>query len=119
MVAADSGALQSTLPTLFVDPTIHAIGPVRALGMDTLSHSEAGGIELKNGEIGELISIRVEELVIVNIVMLTKNPAAIRAEIGLGRLSFDLIVQGFLAFVGVRKIELVSKEQSRRQNSGC
>jgi len=63
-------------------------------------------VQLKDGNTGELVSIGIKKLVIVNVVILSKDPLAIRAKIGLRRLAFDLVVQRLLPFVGMRQIEL-------------
>ena len=95
-----------------VDPAAQIVGPVGAVGVDALGDGEAGGVELKDGEVGELIAVRIEELVIVNVVVLAENPAAVGTQIGLRRFAFNLVVQRFLSLVGVGQIELVGKEQT-------
>ena len=74
-------------------------------------------VQLKDGNTGELVSIGIKKLVIVNVVILSKDPLAIRAKIGLRRLAFDLVVQRLLPFVGMRQIELVGEEKSDREQA--
>ncbi len=78
-VAGDGGAVQRPLPALFEDPSVHALGPVSALGMDALGDVEADGVDLEDGEVGKLIAVGVEKLVIVDVIVLAENPAAVRA----------------------------------------
>ena len=73
-------------------------------------------IELKDGDVAELVAVGIEELVVVDVVVLAENPSAVGAEVGLRRLAFDLVVEGFLAVVGVRHIELVGEKHSRRKD---
>ncbi len=83
-----------------------------AVGVDAARDGEGGTIELKDGDVAELVAIGIEELVVVDVVVLTENPLAVGAQVSLRRLAFDLIVQRFLALVGVGQIELVGEEQS-------
>jgi len=83
------------------------------LGVDALRNGEIGGIDLKDGEVGELIAVGIEELVIVDVVVLAENPAPVGTQVGLRRLAFDLVVQRFLPLVGMGQVELVGKEQPR------
>ena len=119
MVVGNGGPFQRALPALLVNPAVHAVRPVGALGVDSLSDGEVGGVDLKNGEVGELIAVWVEELVVVDVVMLAENPASIGTQISLCRLPFDLVVQRLLALVGMGQVKLIDKKQARRQHRCC
>ena len=97
---------------MLVDPAIQIFGPVGAVGVDAARDGEARGVELEDGDVAELVAIGIEELVVVDVVVLAENPFAIGAQVGLRRLALDLVVQRFLALVGVGQVELVGKEQS-------
>ena len=111
-VVGDGGAVQCAVPALLVDPAIQIFGPVSAVGMDAASDGEAGAVELEDGDVAELVAIGIEELVVVDVVVLAENPFAVGSQVGLRRLALDLVVQGFLALVGVRQVELVGEKQS-------
>src|SRR5580658_10829773 len=89
-----------------------------AVGVDAAGDVEAGLIELKNCDIAELVAIGIEKLVVVDVVVLTENPFAVGAEVGLGRLAFDLVVQSLLALVGAGQVELVGEKQSYGHYAG-
>ncbi len=108
----DGRAVEGALPALFVDPAIQIVGPVGAVGMNAAGDGEAGAVELKDGDVAELVAIGIEELVVVDVVVLAENPFAVGAQVGLRRLAFDLVVQSFLALVGVGQVELVGEKQS-------
>src|ERR1700733_2870150 len=86
--------------------------------MNALGDGKAGGIDSKDGEIGELIAVGVEELVVVNVTMPAENPATVGTQIRLRRLTFDLVVQRLLAFVRMRQVELVGKKQACGEHCG-
>ena len=101
---------QGALPTLLVHPAIQIFGPVGAVRMNTARNCEVSRIDLKDGDIAELVAIGIEKLVVVDVVVLTENPFAVGTEIGLRRLAFDLVVQRFLALVGAGQVELVGEK---------
>ena len=111
-VGGDGGAVQRTVPALFIDPAVQVFGPVGAVGVDASRDGEGRAVEFKDRDVAELIAIGIEELVVVDVIVLAENPPAVGAQVGLRRLAFDLIVQGFLALVGVGQVELVGEEQS-------
>ena len=69
-------------------------------------------VKLKNGNVGELIAVGIEELVVINIRVLAENPFSVRSQIGLRRPAFDLVAQRVLPFVGVRQVELIEEEKA-------
>jgi hypothetical protein len=92
---------------------------VGAVGVNAAGDGEAGAIDLKDGDVAELVAVGIEELVVVDVVVLAENPFAVGTQVGLRRLALDLVVQRFLALVGVRQIKLVGEKQSHRQHSGA
>ena len=103
---------------MFIDPAIQIVGPAGALSVDAARDGEAGSIKLKHSNVTKLVAIGIEQLVVVDVVVLSKNPFAVRAQIGLRRFPFNLIVQRFLTLVGVGQVELVGKKYPRRQHGG-
>ena len=83
---------------------------MRARGMDTAGELKRCGIELKDGDSAEAVGVRIEDLVVVNLVGLAKNPLAIGLQVGLRRLALDLVAQDLLAPVGVRNVGLIEDE---------
>ena len=104
--------VERAFPALFVNPAIQIVGPVGAVGVDAARDGEAGGVELKDGDVAELVAIGIEELVVVDVVVLTENPFAVGAQVGLRRLAFNLVMQSFLALVGAGQVELVGEKQA-------
>ena len=43
--------------------------------MDALRDGEAGGIDAKDGDVGELVAVGIEELVVVNVAVLAEDPS--------------------------------------------
>src|SRR5581483_10052654 len=84
--------------------------------MNASGDGEIRFIELEDADISELVAVGIEKLVVVNVVVLAEDPLAIGTQIGLGGLAFNLIVQRLLAFVGMRKIELVGEKQCSCQH---
>src|SRR5882757_3193090 len=76
-------------------------------------------IELEHGKASEDITIRIEELVVVNRRVLAKDPLAVGPQVGLCGSAFDEIAERVLPLVGVGKIDLIGEEQnSGDQGSG-
>src|SRR3984893_10318765 len=112
MVIGDGSPVQVPLPALFINPPAQIVRPVYPLRMYASGDGKVNRVQLKDGNTGELVSIRIKKLIIVNVVILAKDPLAIRPKISLRRLAFDLVVQRLLPFVGMWQIELVSEEKS-------
>src|SRR5258708_33064586 len=87
------------------------LGPACALRMNPARDGESRRVDMKDGDFGKLVAVRIEELVVVNVVILTEDPLSIGTQVGLRRLPLDLVVQRFLALVGVRQIELVGEKK--------
>ena len=83
--------------------------------MDAARQLEGVGIELEDGDAAEDVLVRIEDAVVINLVVLPEDPLAIGLQIGLRRLALDLIAQNFLLAVGVRDVELVEDEQRPTQ----
>ena len=108
--------VQRTFPAALVFPAVKVVSPAGAVGMDAATHREVLLVQLEHADVAELIAVGIEELVVVDIVVLAENPLAVRAEIGLCGFAFDLVMERFLPLVGVRKIELVGKEEPGRNH---
>src|SRR4029077_11162356 len=67
----------------------------------------AVGVKLEDGYAAELIGVRIEELIVKDVVVLSENPFAVSLQVGLRRLAFDLIAQNFLLSVGVGDVNLI------------
>ncbi len=117
-VVLDSGAAQAALPPLLVHPTTHGVRPVRAIGGDAVRDLESARIELEDGDPAEGIAVGIEELIVVDIGMLAKNPLAVGAKVGLRGLALDAVAQRVLTFVCVGEIELVGEEEHAGDQGG-
>src|SRR5271165_753328 len=116
-VVLDGSAMQRSDPAGLKDPFLKVFFPVCALRMNTPGELEGVGIELEDRDPAEVVGVGVEHLVVVDFVVLPKNPFAIRLQVGLGRLALDLVAQDLLLAVGVRDVELINDEQSYGKNS--
>ena len=76
------------------------------------------GIKLKHRQITELITVGIEELVVVDGGVLPENPFAAGIQIGLSGLTLDPIAQRVLPLVSARQIKLVEEKQACRQQAG-
>ena len=77
------------------------------------------GIELEDRDAAEVILVRIENLVVVNLVVLAENPLAVGLQVGLRRLALDLVAQDLLALVGMGDVELVEDEQSGSKHAAA
>src|SRR5262249_25920980 len=66
--------------------------------------------QFDDGEAAEEFLFGVEEVVIVDLGIFTKNPA-LRARVGLRGLALDLVAQGVLALVGVGKKSVIEEQE--------
>src|SRR5262249_47553546 len=111
-IVLNGSAAQVALPTFGADPLVQATIPMRAVGVYPMRKLERSGVELKDGKAAEQVPIGIEELIVVDIRMLAKNPLAIRIQISLRRFALDQVAERVLPLVGVRKIKLVEEKQS-------
>ena len=88
---------------------------MRAFGVDAPRELEGVGVELEDRNSAEVVGVGIEDLVVVNLVILSENPLAIGLQIGLCRLALDLVAQDFLLTIGVRDVNLIEDEQSAGQ----
>src|SRR5208283_4005068 len=117
-VVLDGGAAQAALPSLLVNPPAHGVRPVRAIGGDAMGDLESVRIELKYGDAAEDIAVGVEELIVVNVRMLSKDPFTVGAKIGLRGLALDLVAERVLTLVGVGEIELIGEKEHAGDERG-
>src|SRR5207248_8583849 len=114
-IVRDGRAFDIAFPALGADPASQAVIPVRAVRVNPASHLKIAEIELKHLQVAELITVGIEELIVVNVGMLPEDPFAIGIQISLWRLALDFIAQGVLPLVGVGKVDLVEEKQSSGQ----
>src|SRR5947209_2256991 len=110
MVVSNGSIVKTPLPALGTDPTIEAGFPMCAVRVNAVYQLKSCGVELEDGKVAKLVSVGVEELVVVDSRMLAKNPFARGIQIGLRRPPFNSIQQRVLTFVGMRKVKLVGKK---------
>src|SRR5690349_12595011 len=101
-IVLDRSTAEVTLPPLGTNPTLQTVLPMRPVGVDPFGQLESGRIELEHSQTAELIAIGIEELIVINVGMFSKDPFAVRIQIGLGRLTLDQVAERVLALVGVR-----------------
>ena len=97
--------------------------PDGAGGEDAPREREGGGIELEDGEIGELVAVGIEELVVEDArrlagVRLAEDPVLLGMEDGLRRAALDDVVQSLLPAVGLGQIELVEEKEADGEDGG-
>src|SRR5438105_9284550 len=109
MVVANGRAVKGTLPSCSAHPAMQAFVPACAVSVNAVAELEGRGIELEDREIAELVSVGVEQLVVIDRRMLAKNPLAIWVQIGLRWAALDFVQERVLPFIRVRQIELIGK----------
>ena len=117
-VAFDGGAAQAALPSLLVNPPAHGLRPFRAVGGDAVGDLEGVGIELEHGDAAENIAVGIEELIVINVGVLTEDPLAIGAKIGLRGFALDAVAERVLTLVGVGEIDLVREKENAGDQGG-
>lgn len=110
-IADDGVAGEIADPTGFEEPGVLVVEPASAGGENAAADLEGGGIQFEDGKAAEEFFFGVEEIVVVDLVILAKNPA-LRAGVGLGRATLDDGAVGVLTLVGVGKIGVVEDEKS-------
>jgi hypothetical protein len=109
-VADDAGSGKIADPAGFKDPGLFGVEPARAGGEDAAAHLEGGGIEFEDGEAAEKFFVGIEEIKIVNLGIVTENPA-LGTGVSLRRLALDDGAKRVLALVGVGEIGVVQDEE--------
>ena len=114
--AADRFAIEAALPSMLKDPLLQLRLPVGAGGKDAAGKRKILRVEFEDGEIGEPVLIRIEELVIEDAAGLARllaaeDPLLVRPQKGLRRSAFDDAAQRLLATVRAGKVRLVEKEK--------
>src|SRR5205823_509516 len=115
---------ESALPAVVEDPVVDLRVPLSGGGEDAALEGESGGVELEDGEVGELVGLGVEALVVedagglAGVVGLAGDPLAVRAGEGLGGLVFDDGEKSFLTAVGGGKVALIEGEEAGGDEDG-
>src|SRR5690348_15740529 len=79
---------------------------------------KTGGIKLQNTEPAKEILLRIEYVVVVNLRVLSKNPA-LRVCVRLGWPPLNLVVEFILALVGIGQVSIVEQHQRAGQGQPC
>src|SRR5581483_1926885 len=90
-VVFNSSTVQLAIPALLIDPALQLIRPMRAFGEDAAGDFKTVRVKLENRDASELVPVGIEELVVVDIGMLTENPLLVGTQVCLRRLALDLI----------------------------
>src|SRR5260370_1441387 len=101
-------------PAAFKHPTMLRFGPSGARCKNAAAQLEIRRINFQNAESSEQVLGRIKEIVIVNLVVFSKDPA-LRMSVSLRRPALDLVMQGVLLLVGIRKIGVVQQNHRRRE----
>src|SRR5271156_4031049 len=114
-IAADLGAVEGPLPSVFEDPLLQLRLPVSVRCKDAPRNREAVGVEFKDGDVPERVLSSVEKLIVEDASRLvgflqSEDPFLSRMFKRLRRLAFDYVAQRFLPAVGGGEIELVEEE---------
>src|SRR5260370_42074 len=105
-VAGDGFAGEGALPAVDEDPVVDLRIPSGGGGEDAALEGEASGVELEDGEVGELVGFGVEALVVedagglAGVVGLAGDPLAVGAGEGLSGLVLDDGEESLLAAIG-------------------
>ena len=78
-------------------------------------------VEFEHGEVGEVLPVGIEELVVENAaglagLLLAEDPLLFRMQKRLRGPALDDVAQGLLAAVRLRQVEIVKQEQAYGQN---
>ena len=97
--------------------------PEDAGGEDAFGDGKGLGVELEEGEVGEVVGVGVEELVVEDVsglagLLLAEDPLLVGVEGGLGWAAFDFVAEGFLLAVGLGQVGLVEGEERAGQDAG-
>src|SRR5205085_8401150 len=73
-------------------------------------------IQREDGEICKLVALAIKKFIVVDLMVGSENPLALWIQIGLCRLTLDLITESILPLISMRQIKLVEEEQRERQH---
>src|SRR5579864_1153616 len=99
-------------PSGFKDPESLLTVPVCASSVNAAADFKSGGIQLENIQAAEQFTVGVEELVVVDLRVLTKDPLPARLVVRLCRAALDLVAQGVLALIGEGQVRIVQNHQT-------
>src|SRR5258708_7164322 len=105
-------------PAAFKHPTMLRFRPPGARRENTTAQLEICRINLQHAKSTEQVLSRVKEIVIIDLVIFSKDPA-LRMSVRLRRPSLDLVMQGILTLVRIREIRVVHQDHGggQRQSS--
>src|SRR5258708_10600911 len=101
-------------PPAFEHPDMLRFRPPGTCCEKATAQLEIRWINFKNTNPAEQVWIGVKNIVIVNLVVFAKDPA-LRMSVRLRRSSLDLVMQGVLPLVRIRKIGIVEQDHRGRQ----
>src|SRR5713226_425288 len=100
-------------PAAFEHPNLLRLRPSGARCENAAAQMEICWINFQDAKSAEQVLRGVEEIVIVNLVVFAKDPA-LRMSVRLRRPSLDLVMQGILTLVRIRKIGVVQQDHRGR-----
>src|SRR5258708_13315911 len=101
-------------PPAFEHPDMLRFRPPGTCCEKATAQLEIRWINFQNTKPAEQVLIGVKNIVIVNLVVFAKDPA-LRMSVRLRRSSLDLVMQGGLPLVRIRKIGIVEQDHRGRQ----
>ena len=92
---------------------------MRAGRVNAAPDFESRGIEFEDVQSSEQLTVRIEELVVIDLRVFAEDPLPAGLVIGLRGAALDLIAQGVLALIGVGQVGVIEHDQARgQQQSG-
>ena len=111
--------IEITDPSGFEYPETLVTVPVSACGVNAAADSKGGRIQLEDIQPSEQFMIGIEELVVVDLRVFTKDPLPAGLVVRLRWAALDLIAEGVLALIGVGQVGVVQHQQAaRKKNAG-
>src|SRR5712692_10152618 len=101
-------------PAAFEHPNLLRLRPSGARCENAAAQLEICWINFQDAESAEQVLRRVKEIVIVDLIVFSKNPS-LRMSVRLRRPSLDLVMQGILPLVRIRKIGVGHQGHGGRQ----
>src|SRR5258708_811565 len=101
-------------PAAFEYPNLLRLRPSGTRCENAAAQLEICWINFQNAKSTEQVLRRVKEIVIVNLVVFSKDPA-LGMSVRLRGPSLDLVMQGILSLVRIRKVRVVHQDHSGRQ----
>ncbi len=83
--------MYAPFPALGAHPALQPFFPVRLVGVNSRGQLERRRVELEDRKIAKLVSVGIEQLIVVNGGVLSEDPFAIGIQIGLCRLALDQV----------------------------